>query len=152
MILRSEQQQLKTGARLLRCLPATGLVYLEGDLGSGKTTLIRGLLRAAGVSGVIRSPTYSLCELYEVEGRQFAHLDLYRLGDVEELEYLGLRDWLATHLLLIEWPAIARAWLGAPQLEIRLQQHPQGRELEFSVESNQSALKQCLSILDQDSR
>lgn len=148
MIVTSEQAQTSLGARLLACLPQAGLVYLQGDLGTGKTTLIRGLLRAAGVQGVIRSPTYSLCELYRVGERQFAHLDLYRLGDAEELEYLGLRDWLGSHLIFIEWPQVAREWLGEPLLQIELSAQGEGRQIRFLTKDGSGSLSKCIKNLE----
>jgi tRNA threonylcarbamoyladenosine biosynthesis protein TsaE len=80
-------------------------VFLAGDLGAGKTTLARGFLRAAGITGPIRSPTYTLLELYEGLACSILHLDLYRLRDPSELEPLGLREWARPgYLWLVEWP------------------------------------------------
>ncbi len=79
-------------------------VSLEGPLGAGKTTLVRGVLRGLGYSGVVRSPTYTLMEEYPVAAQKLVHLDLYRLSAPEELEYLGLRDALSGNsLIFVEW-------------------------------------------------
>ncbi len=98
------------------------IVYLTGDLGSGKTTLARAVLRAGGIEGPVKSPTYTLVEPYELAGRSCYHLDLYRLGDAQELEFLGLEDWLAEHaILLVEWPERGRGVLPAPGLVVQLE-------------------------------
>ncbi len=98
------------------------VVFLHGDLGSGKTTLVRGLLRALGHRGSVPSPTYTLVEPYSVCGRECLHLDLYRLGDPEELDYLGLRELLeGPVLVLVEWPERAGDGLPAPDVEILLE-------------------------------
>ena len=97
------------------------IVYLHGELGSGKTTLARGLLRELGVVGTVRSPTYTLLEQYETHGHRVLHLDLYRLGDAIDLAPLGLRDELVPGtLLLIEWPERAEGLLPPPDLRISL--------------------------------
>ena len=117
------------GAALARSAPTRALVFLDGDLGAGKTTLVRGYLRELGYVGAVRSPTYTLIEPYASGGASVWHLDLYRLGDAEELEYLGLRDLLAEDaVLLIEWPERGAGWLPEPDLRVQLQVHDCGRQ------------------------
>jgi tRNA threonylcarbamoyladenosine biosynthesis protein TsaE len=107
-------------ARSLPQLPDAGLVvYLEGDLGAGKSTLARSLLRACGVTGTIRSPTYTLIESYEAQGVRFVHGDLYRLRGAGEVEELGLRELLPQALTLLEWPE--RGGSAVPVADLRLQ-------------------------------
>lgn len=102
-------------------------VHLHGDLGAGKSTLARALLRALGVQGAIRSPTYTLVERYPLaDGGEAWHLDLYRIGDAGELEFLGL-DGGEASLWLIEWPERGRGWLPAPDLRIDLAVDGAGR-------------------------
>lgn len=97
------------------------VVYLHGDLGAGKTTLARGLLRGLGVQGSIRSPTYTLMEPYSLEGREALHLDLYRLQDPRELHNLGLDDYPpASTLWLVEWPEKGANLLPAADVSVRL--------------------------------
>lgn len=98
-----------------------GVVFLEGALGAGKTTLARGLLRALGVRGAIKSPTYTLLEPYEVDGRQILHMDLYRLHDPEELIGLGVHDYApAQSYWLVEWPDRGAGLLPAADLHVTL--------------------------------
>jgi tRNA threonylcarbamoyladenosine biosynthesis protein TsaE len=97
------------------------VIYLHGELGAGKTTCVRSLLRALGVAGLIRSPTYTLVETYRPAGITFIHVDLYRLGGPDAVEELGLRDYLGTEcLMLVEWPAKGGSALPPPDLEVTL--------------------------------
>jgi tRNA threonylcarbamoyladenosine biosynthesis protein TsaE len=116
------------GARLADALPPGCVVYLRGELGAGKTTLVRGLVRALGHAGPVRSPTYTLLEPYTVAGRQIVHLDLYRLADPEELEFLGLRDFLdGRSIFLVEWPERGSGFLPPADLIIELRHVTTGR-------------------------
>jgi tRNA threonylcarbamoyladenosine biosynthesis protein TsaE len=116
-------------ARALRGLGETGcLILLQGELGAGKTTLVRGLLRAAGHTGPVPSPTYTLVEPYEIDGRRLFHLDLYRLADAEELEYLGWRD-MEGAIALVEWPERAPELAARADLVIRLAHADGGRRV-----------------------
>ena len=120
------------GARLAQHCPwderAARALHLHGELGSGKTTLTRGLLRALGESGSIVSPSYSLIELYRLGPGTVVHVDLYRLNSVAEFEALGLADYYQGRtLLLIEWPERAAARLPPPDLALALQFEGEGR-------------------------
>lgn len=108
------------GASLARALPArsTAVLHLSGDLGAGKTTLVRGFLAALGNTGRVKSPTYTLIETYELDHRTAHHLDLYRLKTPEEAEGLGLRD--LEGIVLIEWPEKGLGHLPAADVVVRL--------------------------------
>ena len=108
-------------ARLAAQVGAGGVIYLRGELGAGKSTFARALLGALGVGARVKSPTYSLVESYRAAGLAIHHLDLYRIADPGELEWLGLADLLAEpHLLVIEWPERARGALPPADLDVRL--------------------------------
>ena len=115
------------GGLLAKSAPRSALVFLHGELGAGKTTLVRGFLRALGVRGAVKSPTYTLVEPYEVGRHLIYHLDLYRLGDPEELELMGIRDYLGSGLVLMEWPSKAAQALPAPDLVIDIETVIDGR-------------------------
>lgn len=119
------------GGRFAASLTADGggwLVTLAGPLGAGKTTFVRGFLRALGYTGRVPSPTYTLVEPYAIDGRRVVHLDLYRLAHPDELEYLGFRDLLGeSSIVLVEWPERAADALGGADFEIELRMHGPGR-------------------------
>lgn len=119
-------------------------VHLLGNLGAGKTTLTRGILRAFGHQGAVKSPTYTLVEAYEFGARTVYHFDLYRLGDAEELEYMGIRDYfVAGNLCLIEWPARGEGVLPAPDLQVSIAVAGSGRQVR--LETANPALGELLS-------
>ncbi|PWR00274.1 tRNA (adenosine(37)-N6)-threonylcarbamoyltransferase complex ATPase subunit type 1 TsaE [Leucothrix pacifica] len=116
-----EQAMMELGGQIACLLARGGVVLLHGNLGAGKTTLVRGLLRSLGFEGTVKSPTYTLVEPYHVAGRDIYHFDLYRLADPEELEYLGVRDYFRDDTLcLIEWPQQADGFLPKADLEVTL--------------------------------
>lgn len=130
--LADEAQTLALGAGLAAALAAVPdrfcVIWLRGDLGAGKTTLVRGLLRGLGHEGRVQSPTYTLVEPYRAGGRPVLHCDLYRLADPGELDYLGLTDLLDdTAVLLVEWPERGGGALPRPDLELHLEHRPEGR-------------------------
>lgn len=119
------------GQALAATRPACAVLHLHGELGAGKSTLARALLRALGVTGAIRSPTYTLVERYPLPaGGAALHLDLYRIADAAEIEFLGLDDAQAT-LWLVEWPERGGQFLPAADLRIRLGVEGAGRGAEL---------------------
>ena len=136
VLLDSAAATERLGARLAGVLRPGGVLYLRGELGAGKTTLARGLLRGLGHRGTVKSPTYTLVEPYQIGGWRLFHWDLYRLADPEELEFLGLRDQLdGEAVLLIEWPERGQGELPAADLEITLDYAGAGRACRLTAHS-----------------
>lgn len=139
------------GAALWRALPRQCLVFLRGDLGAGKTSLVRSILRAAGYQGVVKSPTYTLVEEYHLNDRDLLHFDLYRLKDPEELEWIGMDDYLRQQALcFIEWPEMGAGFLPPADIELMLAVVDQSREVEIRVLSGNLANKVNLNWKNKD--
>lgn len=137
--------------RWLAAREAGGAVFLSGPLGAGKTSLARGVLRALGVHGPVRSPSYTLLEPYDCAGRSLLHMDLYRLREPEELENLGLRDFPPERSWwLVEWPEHGAGLLPPPLLRLQLSARGTGRDL--TVEARglpESERRSLLRLLQQ---
>ena len=133
--LPDEAATVAAGAKIGRALNTGCVVFLIGELGAGKTTFTRGALRALGHAGSVKSPNYTLCEPYDLaDEAQLCHLDLYRLSNPEELEFLGIRDYVASGaILFIEWPSKGEGWLPAPDIQVALQATDTGRQFEISA-------------------
>jgi len=126
------------GVQLGRALNVAAVVYLTGELGAGKTTLVRGVLRGLGFTDRVRSPTYTLMESYEFPGRVFHHLDLYRIRDAGELEFLGVRELdAADRWVFVEWPERGVGDLPPPDLELKFELRDPGRRIGLSARSEQ---------------
>lgn len=132
----SAQDTEDFGWQLACARPAESLslavLYLQGELGTGKTTFARGFLRALGVSAAVRSPTYTLLELYSAPPLTVVHLDLYRLDESRELESLGLREWARPgHLWLVEWPE--KGGTALPPADVALNFAPAAAGLDITA-------------------
>jgi len=137
LILHSEQEQEQLAARIAVASQLDLVIYLQGNLGVGKTTFARGFLRGCGYEGIVKSPTYTLVEPYEIgAGKICYHFDLYRLINAEELEFTGARDYFDDEsVCLIEWPEKAQGRLPAPDLKCVIQHHELGREITLQAGS-----------------
>ena len=147
--LADEAATLAFGAQLARELEPGMTFYLEGDLGAGKTTLVRGLLRALGHGGRVKSPTYTLAEIYNLPAFELYHYDLYRMHDPREWLDAGFRDVSDGRVVsLIEWPEKAAGWLPSPDVVIRLRIENDSRDAECVAKSPRGAhyLEKCCTL------
>ena len=128
----SEPELEAVGSALAKSLNFGDIIFLEGELGSGKTTVSRGILRGFGYRGIAASPTYTLLELYELMGHRVAHFDLYRIAAAKDLDGIGFRDYLdGQTICLIEWPENGAEFLPTPTLRIILEYAGAGRAVRF---------------------
>ncbi len=136
--LPDEAATLTFGGRLARLLAGSdgfagdAIVFLRGELGAGKTTLVRGILRALGYAGPVKSPTYTLLEPYEEQA--VYHFDLYRIVDSQELDFIGIDELMAANVIkLVEWPDHGLERLPEPNVQVHLSSERQGRRVEIFV-------------------
>ncbi len=162
--LADEQATIAFGQALAKFCPAGLNIYLYGDLGAGKTTLVRGLIQSFLPGAKVKSPTYTLVEDYDISHaspaeknpnnlKHIYHFDLYRLGDPEELEYLGGRDYFsADAVCLVEWPQRGEGWLAKPDLVISLEYQKDGRQVKLQKFSDRGNIlrEKLLKIFDND--
>jgi tRNA threonylcarbamoyladenosine biosynthesis protein TsaE len=144
--LANEEETLELGAALAPCLEPGLTLYLRGELGAGKTTLVRGILRALGHAGPVRSPTYALVEVYDLSRLHLHHFDFYRFHDPREWIDAGFRESFDGHTVtVIEWPEKAGEWLPPADVEIAFEFSADGRDIVIS--SNSLAGQKCLALL-----
>lgn len=131
-ILKDEAETIAFGAKLATIVSPGNILYLQGDLGSGKTTFVRGILKGFGFKGTIKSPTYTLVEGYEFNWGSAYHFDLYRLTTPEELESMGIREYFDQNaVIIVEWPERGKGFLPLPDIEFLFKYSKDKREVEL---------------------
>jgi tRNA threonylcarbamoyladenosine biosynthesis protein TsaE len=149
-LLQSETDTQILAAALAEVCRHGAVIYLQGELGAGKTSFSRCLLQALGHSGNVKSPTYTLVEPYQLAELTVFHFDLYRVRDPEELEFMGIRDYFSpTNLCLVEWPQRGEPLLPAPDLQIELQilgETSRQLLLQAQSERGNAMLQQCFGV------
>lgn len=136
LFLADEAAQEALAGQLASYCPPGTVIFLQGELGTGKTTFVRGFLHALGHPGVVKSPTYTLVEPYLINQQQLYHFDLYRLADPDELEYAGGRDYFdKDSICLVEWPEKAEGYLPKPDVLCQIHYEKMGRTIDISAGS-----------------
>lgn len=144
--LPTEHASEQLAKRLAACLVSPLIITFRGEIGAGKTTLIRAMLRSLGVQSAIKSPTFSLVESYQVENLHIHHFDLYRIHDESELDYIGFRDYfLDNAVCCIEWPERVTGCLDQADVELSLELKGAGREMHArALSSAGTSMLSCL--------
>ena len=143
-----ESAMLHYGERLAHLLVHGCVISLKGNLGVGKTTLARGILRGLGHHGAVKSPTFTIVEPYQIAERRIYHFDLYRLSDPEELEYMGIRDYFTEDsIALIEWPERGQSAIPTVDIEIQIDYLNAGQGRRLKLVANTKMGKQILNQL-----
>ena len=126
----SEADLRAFGVKCAQCIGSGQVLFLEGDLGAGKTTLAKGLIQGWGYDGIVTSPTFTLVETYSFSGFDVHHFDLYRMESAQELEMIGARDLFnARDICLLEWPVKAEGYLPEPDVLFSLEHQAEGRKI-----------------------
>lgn len=137
LFIKGEKEMVHFGGLLCDACDGNEVIYLHGELGAGKTTMVRGFIHQLGHTGAVKSPTYTLVEHYSYNNKTVYHFDLYRLGEAEELEYMGIRDYFHRKAVsLIEWPEKGRGYLPKADIDIKIYYEHEGqRRLHFEAVS-----------------
>ena len=134
-IIRSCEDMEAMGAALVKDLHVPAVIYLHGDLGAGKTTLVRGALHGLGHQGLVKSPTFTLVETYNFDSFDAYHFDLYRISDPEELDYIGIREFCSgSNICFIEWPNLGKPLIPKATMEVFIEYVDEGRQI--SIENH----------------
>jgi tRNA threonylcarbamoyladenosine biosynthesis protein TsaE len=151
IVLPDATATLAAGAAIATGLRGGMVVGLSGELGAGKTTLVRGMLRSLGWTGSVKSPTYTLVEHYAISSLYFYHFDFYRFSEPDEWESTGFSEYFRPDAIcVIEWPERVAAWLPQVDLSLTLEHAPGGRTLQFAARTE--AGNECLAICAADLR
>ena len=135
--LKNETETTEIGAKVASYLKGGEIIYLKGELGTGKTTFVRGALHKLGFTGSVKSPTFTIVEPYSIDSHVIYHFDLYRLDDPEELESLGIRDYCdGQSICFFEWPEKGGSLLPNADINLELTYFENTREVEFTAKSD----------------
>jgi len=146
VFLPDEAATLALGTKLAAVTPNNFVIYLYGELGAGKTTLVRGFLKTLGYQGRVKSPTYTLIETYQIQNKTIYHLDLYRLVNPAELNFIGVRDYIGQGIWLIEWPENGKDYLPKADLCCYLKTKNSGRIAAFEAKGTQNNILAKLEL------
>ncbi|WP_143870334.1 tRNA (adenosine(37)-N6)-threonylcarbamoyltransferase complex ATPase subunit type 1 TsaE [Catenovulum sediminis] len=134
--LTDAEKTVQFGRKLSTAVEAPLVIYLEGDLGAGKTTFSRGLIQGLGFSGNVKSPTYTLVEPYELHNLNVYHFDLYRLADPQELDFIGIEEYFSeNNIVIIEWPEKGAGWLAQADLMVNMYHKAEQRSLKIEAKT-----------------